>query len=54
MRPPAASVKKVEKRVESDETLNSEISVAIHQLEKIAQNVAKDKPYDQFGKFVAA
>lgn len=54
MRPPPASVKKVKKRVVSDETSNSEISVAIHQLDKIAQNAAEEKPYDQFGKFVAA
>jgi uncharacterized membrane protein YccC len=54
MRPPAASVKRVKKRVVSDENSNSEISVAIQQLDKIAQNAAEEKPYDQFGKFVAA
>jgi hypothetical protein len=54
MRPPAASVKRVKKRVVSDENSNSEISVAIQQLDKIAQNAAKEKLYDQFGKFVVA
>lgn len=54
MRPPAASVKRVKKRVVSDENSNSEISVVIQQLDKIAQNAAEEKPYDQFGKFTAA
>jgi len=54
MRPPAALVKRVKKRVVSDENSNSEISVAIQQLDKIAQNAAEEKPYDQFGKFVVA
>lgn len=54
MRPPPVPIKKViKKRVASNRT-PSEISVAIHQLDKIAQNAAEDKPYDQFGKFVAA
>ena len=30
------------------------LAVAIQQLDKIAQNAAEEKPYDQFGKFVAA
>lgn len=54
MRPPAASVKRVKERVVSDENSNSEISVAIHQLDKIKQYAAEEKPYDQFRKFVAA
>ena len=32
----------------------SEIADAIQQLDKIAQNAVEDKPYDQFGKYVAA
>lgn len=31
-----------------------EIADAILQLDKIAQNAVEDKPYDQFGKYVAA
>lgn len=31
-----------------------EIADAIQQLDKIAQNAVEDKPYDQFGKYVAA
>lgn len=54
MKPPAASMKRVKKRVVSNETSNSQISVAIHQLDKIAQNTVEDKLYDQFGKFVEA
>lgn len=54
MRPPAASVERVKKRVASDENSNSEISVTIQQLDKTAQNAAEEKPYDQFGKFFAA
>lgn len=50
MRPPPVSVK----RVISDEISNSEISVVIHELNKIAQNAAEEKPYDQFGELVAA
>lgn len=53
MRPPATPMKRVKKRAASEKT-PSEISAAIHQLDKIAQNAAEEKPYDQFGKFVAA
>jgi hypothetical protein len=31
-----------------------EIADAIQQLDKIAQNAVEDKPYDLFGKYVAA
>lgn len=42
-------MKRVKKRVAFDETP----PVAIHQIDKIAQNVVEEKAYDQFGKFVA-
>lgn len=53
MKPPATPMKRGKKRI-SYESSTSEISKAIQQLDKIAQNAAEKKPYDQFGKFVAA
>jgi hypothetical protein len=53
MRPPSLPSKKFKKRSAHGQTA-PEIADAIQQLDKIAQNAAEDKPYDQFGKYVAA
>ena len=53
MRPPSLPLKKFKKRSAHGQTA-PEIADAIQQLDKIAQNAVEDKPYDQFGKYVAA
>ena len=53
MRPPLLPSKKFKKRSARGQT-TPEIADAIQQLDKIAQNAVQDKPYDQFGKYVAA
>ena len=45
--------KKFKKRAAPGQTA-PEIADAIQQLDKIAQNAVEDKPYDQFGRYVAA
>jgi len=53
MRPPSLPSKKFKKRSARGQTA-PEIADAIQQLDTIAQNAVEDKPYDQFGKYVAA
>jgi hypothetical protein len=53
MTPPSMPSKKFKKRAAHGQAA-SEIADAIYQLDKIAQNAAEDKPYDHFGKYVAA
>ncbi|KAG5863411.1 hypothetical protein JTB14_026764 [Gonioctena quinquepunctata] len=52
MRPPAMPMKRANKQASGKST--SEINEAINQPDKIAQNAAEEKPYEQFGKFVAS
>lgn len=52
MGPPVKTAKRVNKRAE-DAQSTSEIFQAISQLDKIAKDASQDKPFDQFGKFVA-
>lgn len=42
------------KKVKKQGSSPSEISMAIQQLDKIAQSASAEKPYDLFGKFVAS
>lgn len=45
---------KIRNKKRASEQTPSHISDAIQQLNRMAQHAAEDKPYDKFGKFVAA
>lgn len=53
MGPPSAPKKRSKKRPASEE-IPTEISQAIKKLDEIAKESSDEKPYDQFGKFVAS
>ena len=53
MKPPVNTAKRVKKRAD-DAQGTSEISLAISQLDNIAKIASDEKPFDQFGRFVAS
>lgn len=53
MAPPVTSFKRFKKRSATEEP-HTEIAQAIKKLDDIAKNATEEKPYEQFGKFVAS